>query len=114
MITVASGSFFGSTSTQIYADGTVVLETVRPDKPGLHRVQKATPQAFVAAAAVIAAEGAKTKAAVKPEAAQCLDYGTDLVTASPAIAGFDGVSANCPDAAVTALMDHVLAALAAK
>ena len=39
---------------------------------------------------------------------------SDFVRANPPIAGFDQIATSCPDAAVTALMDHVLAALTAK
>ena len=59
------------------------------------------------------AEGRATQAALKPQTAPCLDYGTDQVSAAPPLAGFDHVSAACPDPAITALMGHVLASLAA-
>lgn len=113
-ITVASASFHGSTSTRIFADGTLIAITANPGKPPVQTVQTSTPDAYARAAAVIAAEGAATKLALKRQTDQCLDYGTDQVTASRPIAGFDQVSTACPDPAMTALMDHVLAALAAK
>ena len=115
MIEVANGgSMFGSSSTRIYADGTTVQDSATAGGKPLHTVQKGAPDAYNAAAAVIMAEGKRTKAAMKPHPDICMDYGSDSVRADPPIAGFDQVSSSCPDDAVTALMDHVLASIAAK
>ena len=113
MIEVSSGSpFSGLTTTRIYADGTMVTDTDGGGRKPQHSQRQGDPSAFAAAAAVIATEGLRTKAAMKPQPDMCLDYGSDAVRADPPIAGFDQVYTGCPDAAVTALMDHVLAALA--
>ena len=111
VITVASGSFFGSSSTQIFADGTLIGTTASDGKPPVRVVQQGGPGAYAKAAAVLAAEGAATKRAIKPHAQQCLDYGMDQVSATPPVAGFDQASSACPDAAMSALMSHVLATL---
>ncbi len=63
--------------------------------------------------AVLAAKGPAAKAAIKPQAEQCMDYGTDMVRATPPIAGIDYISAACPDAAMAGLMSDLLAAIAA-
>ncbi len=115
MIEVASGgSMFGSNATRIYADGTIVQDSATAGGKPLHTVTQGSPDAFAAAAAVIAAEGRQTIAAMKPHPDVCMDYGSDSVRAVPPIAGFDQVATSCPDFAVTALTDHVLASLASK
>jgi len=112
MIEVATASFHGSTSTQIFADGTRIDNVGRAGGgPPSQNVTQGSPSAYTRAAAVLAREGAKTKAALKPQASPCMDYGMDLVRADPAVAGFDQVSTNCPDEAVSALMADVLSAL---
>ena len=112
VIVVASASFSGSSSTQIFADGAVISDRTTPGRPPRHSVQHGPPEAYMRAAAVLRAEGKATLRALKPAPDQCLDYGTDQVTATPPVAGFDQASAACPDAGLIALMDHVLAALA--
>ncbi len=111
VITVSTGSFFGSSSTQIYADGTLISTNASAGKPPVRVVQHAAPGTYAKAAAVLAAKGAATRRAIKPHAQQCLDYGLDQVTASPPVAGFDLASSACPDEAMAALMSHVLATL---
>ena len=112
MIEVSSASFSGSTSTRIYADGTVIGDTSAPGQKPEHNVQHVDPAAYARAAVVLGREGLKAKAAIKPQAQQCLDYGTDLVRAVPPVAGFEQATASCPDMAMSGLMTHVLAALA--
>ncbi len=115
MIEVASGgSMFGSNSTRIYADGTVALDIATVGYTPMHWVQQGRPGAYAAAAAIIATEGKRTKAALKPDTEICPDYGSDAVRADPPIAGFDYVASSCPNDAVTALMDHILSAVAPK
>ena len=114
VITVASASFHGSTSTQIFADGTLTSINATPGNPPVKTTNTASPDAYTRAAAVIAAEAAVTKLALKPHPDQCLDYGTDQVTATPPIAGFAQIFTACPDKAMTALMDHFLDAIATK
>lgn len=111
-ILVASGGFFGSSSTQIFSDGTVITTSAEPGKAPIRSITHATPDVYRRAAAVLAAEGAATLHAIKPQKLQCLDYGIDQVSASPPIAGFDKAVSACPDAALSALMSHVLATLA--
>ena len=110
-ITVSSGNFTGFTSTVIFVDGTVETGSGTPQAP-VYKIRHTNSDAFIAAAKVIAADGPKTRAALKPAAAPCLDYGTDVVRADPPIAGFDQVAVQCPDPAVAALMSHVLSAIA--
>ena len=113
MIEVTTSSFHGATSTQIFADGTRIDDVGRAGgEPPSHNVTQGSPSVYTRAAAVLGREGAKTKAALQPQAAPCMDYGMDLVRADPAVAGFDQVSTNCPDEAVSALMADVLSALA--
>lgn len=112
MITVASGGFFGSSSTQIFADGTLVGRQATPGKAPITRVQHGSPAAYAKAATVLAAEGAETRRRMKDQTVQCLDYGTDQITATPPVAGFDHLAAGCPDQALSDLMSHVLATLA--
>ncbi len=111
-IVVASGGFFGSSSTQIFSDGTVIVTNATPGQAPIRSITHGLPEAYVKAAAVLAAEGPATQRAIKPHAQLCMDYGTDQVTASPPVAGFDTATAACPDAALSDLMDHVLATLA--
>ena len=112
MIEVTTASFHGSTSTQIFADGTRIDDVGRTDGgPPSHSVTQISPEAYARAAAVLARDGAKTKAALAQQAVPCMDYGTDLVRADPAVAGFDQVTTSCPDVAVSALMADVLSAL---
>lgn len=112
VIEVTSSGFSGGSATQIFADGRIIQTTIAPGGSSSSTITHATPASFAAASAVIAAEGRRTKAAFRPQPQQCLDYGIDLVRADPPIAGFDQVSTGCPDAVVSALMAHVLAALA--
>ncbi len=112
VIEVSSGSFFGSQSTRIFADGTVISVTSKPGQASVRTLRHGTPAAYDRAAAVLAAEGAKTLRAQKPQALQCLDYGTDLVAATPPVGGFASATSACPDAAVSALMSAVLPSLA--
>lgn len=111
-IVVASGGFSGSSSTQIFSDGTVIQSTAVPGGVPIRTVQHAMPDVYRKAASVLAAEGLATRRALKPQAEPCLDYGTDQVSATPPVAGFDRVSAACPDPALSTLMAHVLATLA--
>ncbi len=110
VITVASGNFTGFTSTQIYADGTLIAGSGTSFKP-VYTTSHTTPEVFASAAKVIEAEGAKTRARLKPQKYPCMDYGSDSVQVTPPIAGFDGVSAQCPDPAMADLMTHILHAL---
>ncbi len=114
VIEVSSSGFSGGSATQIFADGHVIRTTIAPGGGATSTTSETGPAAFAAAQAVIAAEGRRTKSAVKPPSAQCLDYGIDLVRADPPISGFDEVSSGCPDVALAALMDHVLASLAVR
>ena len=115
MIEVAAGGgFSGMTTTRIYADGTLTSDVSGGEMPARHSVRHADPRTFTAAAAVLADHGRRSKAAMASHPHPCLDYGSDSVRATPPIAGFDQITTECPDAAVTALMDQVLAALAPK
>ncbi|MBC7479436.1 MAG: hypothetical protein H7317_15310 [Pseudorhodobacter sp.] len=111
MIAVSTGGMLGQSGTQIYGDDRVVTTSFdygRPAKPS----EQGIPGAFARAAAVIRAEGPATKAQYQPPPQICMDYGNDIVQATPPIAGFDQVSASCPDDAVLALLAHVQAAIA--
>lgn len=110
MIEVSSGNYISTTRTRIYADGTVMTETSGSGKTRTGHL--IAPDAFAAAAAVIATEGVATRAAHVAGEEVCMDYGTDLVRAVPPIAGFDLVATQCPDPAINALMSHVLASIA--
>lgn len=105
------GAFFGQTQTIIYADGTTVAAYDFPGEAPERHVRKASPDAYRAAAAVLAEQGLRAKAAQVPGLA-CVDFGADMILADPPIAGFDMISAGCPDdPVVTALKAAVLAAL---
>ena len=111
MIAVSSGGMLGQSGTQIFGDDRVVVtgfDYGRATKPTEHVI----PGAYARAAAVIRAEGPGTKAQYKSPPQICMDYGTDVVQATPPIAGFDQVSAGCPDDAVLALLAHVQGAIA--
>ena len=110
-IQVSSGGILGQSSTTIFGDDRVVVQNFDYGKSAPPR-ETYVPGAFERASAVIRAEGARTTAKVTPDALICMDYGTDLVQATPPIAGFDSVSAGCPNDAVNALLSHVLAAIA--
>ncbi len=112
VIEVASGGMLGQTRTLIYGNDWVITQVSGLDDTQKGR-GKTVPGAYARAAAVIAAEGGDTLARVQHGPEVCMDYGADIVQASPPIAGFERVVSDCPDAAVTALMGHVLAALAA-
>lgn len=111
-IVVASSGFAGSSGTQIFSDGTVIRTTATPGLAPIRAITHGLPDTYRKAAAILAAEGIAARRAIKPQAQPCLDYGTDEVAASPPVAGFDKATATCPDAALQALMSHVLATLA--
>ena len=111
VIVVAEGSFHGSSSTQIFADGVVITSIFPPGKPAVRTITQKEPEVYARAAAVIASEGIATLGAIKPHPQPCLDYGLDQVTATPTVAGFSQASSTCLDIALTVLMSHVLAAL---
>ena len=111
MIAVSSGGMLGQSGMQIFGDDRVITTSFdygRAGKP----VEQVMPGAYARAAAVIRAEGRTAKAQYKPQLQLCMDYGTDVVQATPPIAGFDQISAACPDDAVMALLTHVQAAIA--
>ncbi len=111
-IVVASGGSFGSSSTQIFSDGTVISTHAVSGQVPVRAIRHGLPEAYRKAAAILAAEGLASRRAIKPQVRPCLDYGTDQVSAAPPIAGFDKAVAACPDAALQALMSDVLATLA--
>ncbi len=111
MIAISSGGMLGQSGTQVFGDDRVITTSFnygRAAKP----VEQVIPGAYARAAAVIRAEGRSTKTAAKPQAQLCMDYGTAVVQAIPPIAGFDQISAGCPDDAVMALLTHVQTAIA--
>ena len=114
IVVASGGSMFGSTAVTIFADGTVIADNATAGGRPQHSVSKGSSAVYDAAAAVIAREGAATKAAPRTDSEFCTDYGTDQVRAEPPIGGFDAVMTACPNDAVTALMDHILATLATK
>lgn len=110
-IVVSSASFAGTNTTQIFSDGTVIRTTANPGLAPIRSITHTMPDSYRNAAAVLMAKGLVTRNALKPQAKPCLDYGTDQVTAVPAVGGFDTASATCPDAALSGLMSDVLATL---
>jgi hypothetical protein len=104
------GPVYGSQSTVIYADGTVVTATDGPLEKPKSTVRQGSPDVYRAAAAVLAERGPAAQSAQVPQSG-CEDYGTDMVVAEPSIAGFDAIYAGCPDEVVTALSAAVLATL---
>ena len=110
-IVVSSGSFAGTNTTQIFSDGTVIRTTASPGLAPIRSITHRVPDAYRKAAAVLLAEGPATRSTLKPHRIPCLDYGTDQVTATPPVGGFDAASATCPEAALSDLMAHVLATL---
>lgn len=110
-IVVSSGSFAGTNTTQIFSDGTVIRTAAQPGRAPIRSITHAMPDAYRNAAAVLVAEGLATQRALKPQERPCLDYGTDQVTATPPVSGFDTASAMCPDAVLSGLMSDVLATL---
>jgi hypothetical protein len=110
-VTVSSGGIMGWFTSTVYVDDRVLAKRFDQgkDSPETTTVVQG---AYARAVAVIAAEGAATLAHAKPGPEVCMDYGTDLVRIEPPTAAFDKVASDCPDAAVTALISHVLAAMA--
>ncbi|MEO8243026.1 MAG: hypothetical protein ABI832_11975 [bacterium] len=114
VITVSSGGFFGSVSTQIFAGDVVASRVVAPGaQTAKSSVQAGRPGVFADAVALLEREGPAIKRAVKPTAEFCMDYGTDMVQAVPPVRGFDQVSVGCPDTGVTKLIDDITGVLAA-
>lgn len=110
-ITLSTGGMLGQTSTTIFGNDWVVVQDFNYGKlsPSEGRTVSG---AFARAALLIRSEGKRVKAGVVPDAQICMDYGTDMVRASPPISGFDAVSATCPNKAVTALIANLLTAVA--
>ena len=72
------------------------------------------PGSFDRVVRILATEGVEVQHALAGQGDQlsCPDFGTDAVTATPAVAGFSGVSAGCPEDRVSALMSRLHAAVA--
>ena len=67
---------------------------------------------FARAAAVLASRGQTVRFALRSAGAPCPDYGSDLVTATPPIAGIAALSSSCPNRALTNLISDLETAMA--
>lgn len=107
-------SMFGGETTRIHRGDIIEARiTGAPGEPVTTRVTEGRPGLFVALAAVIAAEGPGTVAALGDEAEGCVEGGDVAVRAVPAIGGFaEARASGCPDAALSGLvmaLDAVIA-----
>lgn len=103
----SGGAFSGSYSTTVLADDTVVSQTSGPFGEGSTTDVTVIAGAYERAVAVLVSQGNAVAAGLRPEEEPCLDYGTDLVTATPAVGGFSDAGASCPNEAVLALLTAV-------
>jgi hypothetical protein len=113
VIEISSGSFYGSSATQVFATDILVTTFSKgAGRPDQQNVQQAAAGTYDRVAAVLAAKGPAAKAAIVPHDLQCLDYGTDVVRAEPPVAGIAQIVTACPDDAMAALTSALLAAIA--
>ena len=112
MIEMTTDGVSGTSLTQIFADGTILQDQTLPGKSPTHLVRHAPPAVFSAAAALLAAEGLPTKAALPDARTECLVAFAESLRALPPIAGFDQASASCPNPVLDRLMLKITHSLA--
>jgi hypothetical protein len=106
-----NGGFSGYVERTVYADDTIVTSSAGPGgKDQKTKVEKGAVGVFLAVQKVVADEGPQVRV-TSTESAMCLDYGQDMVTANPPIAGFSSIAATCPEPAMEAFYRKVLAAM---
>ena len=113
-VTVYSGNglFSGFVEKTVYADDRVVIAS--SDEGGRNQKKQTgqgKPGLYAKVAALVAATGPGVQVAAPGAENLCLDYGQDRVTAMPHIAGFATASASCPEPAMSAFSQQVLAAI---
>ncbi len=97
-------------------DGADVLRIHHDDRiwsltGGRERLEPAVPGTFVTVAALVAADGPGVVARMEQEDAPCEGAGIAAVRAVPAIGGFAGAEASCPDPVLATFMDELRAAI---
>ena len=107
LIEMSALSFDRRERTRIFADGTIIRDVTQPGSAPIHSVQQASPDVFKAAAAIVAADGASTKAEMSKGAVECLVAFTQTLQALPPIAGFDRATDSCPNERLLLLMLHI-------
>ena len=114
-VEVYSGSgFSGFNRTVIYANDSFLVESAGPGDQNRRTSRSQGPDGvYHRVAALVAAEGPKVRRQMTGEddLGACLDYGSDLVRAEPAVGGFDQVAASCPEPALLAFIQRVLGAI---
>ena len=110
VIEITHTDFYNSATTRVFADGRIVQTTAAQGQAPVEEVTRGSPRAFAAAASLLQTEGARVKATADT-VTTCKTYGTDLIRATPPVAGFDEVATFCADAGVTGLSDRLYAAL---
>lgn len=111
----SGGSFSGSSTVTVYVDDKIVTATSGPFGEGAARhAALGRPGLYAEMVAFAAKEGPKVAQRQRRTLVACEDYGTDGVRLDPAVGGFEGLSASCPDPAVTGFIDRLRAMIPAR